>query len=90
MNGRRAVVRRRITSVTDPEAVRMAMRRFDELGEAEFLDRYGYGMPTKYWLVDADRSYPSKAIMGVAFGFQHKEGMGRSSMTSSMAVSRPP
>lgn len=46
-----------------------AARLHDELGEREFLSRYGFGRSTKYRLELDGVSYPSKAILGVAHEF---------------------
>jgi HNH endonuclease len=51
------------------EHVRRAMDDYESLGEEEFLKRYEFGKPTRYYLVDRGRSYPPKAIAGVANGY---------------------
>lgn len=42
------------------------MEEHDRLGLVNFLDKYGYGKPTKYWVLHEGERYPSKAIVGVA------------------------
>jgi len=63
-------VRRTLSAVTDPDAVRRAIQHYDDIGEHEFLDRYGFREAHRYWIEHGGRFYPSKAILGVAFGFQ--------------------
>ena len=46
-----------------------AISEFDRLGRDAFLDRYGFGPATDYLLVHDGRDYDSKAIVGVAHGF---------------------
>lgn len=60
-----------ISDLTDPQAVFAAMAEFVELGRDQFLQKYGFGVAKTYFLVDADRRYDSKAIVGAAHGFQH-------------------
>ena len=65
-----AVVRRP-SQVTSRAAVLAAIKKCDELGREEFLSHNGYGPARGYFLRHDDRTYDSKAIVGVAFGFQH-------------------
>ncbi|MFD4009296.1 HNH endonuclease [Brachybacterium paraconglomeratum] len=51
------------------EDVRRAIALHDELGQDEFLRRYGFGPSRSYGLVVDGRTYPSKAIVGVAHEF---------------------
>lgn len=51
-------------------AVLCAIHEFDELGRDDFLGRYGFGRSTQYTLIHEGRSYDSKAIVGVAFGYE--------------------
>lgn len=46
--------------------VRRAAALHDELGREDFLRRYGFGSARNYELVIDGRTYPSKAIVGVA------------------------
>lgn len=47
------------------------MAEYDRLGQDAFLSRYGYGQARAYRLVgDAGQEYDSKAILGVAYGYQ--------------------
>ena len=62
-------------STIQAEAVREAIQEFDELGRDEFLSRHGYGKAKNYFLarvVDGQETlYDSKAILGVAYGYQY-------------------
>jgi hypothetical protein len=62
-----------LADLTDPEAVRAAIREYDELGQEAFLDRYGFGAARDWVLVYDGREYDSKAIVGAAHGVQHPE-----------------
>lgn len=53
----------------DREAVEKAMDEYDSLGMNEFLNQYGFGKPSQYWVVRDSVQYPSKAIYGVAFQY---------------------
>jgi hypothetical protein len=62
-----------IASLTSKEAVLKAMSEYDQLGGAKFLANYGYGPARHYFLQHNGRSYDSKAIAGVAYGYQYPE-----------------
>lgn len=62
-----------IKQLTDRNAVLEAIKIFDQLGREGFLVRYGFGKATKYFLIYNGRRYDSKAISGVAYGFQYPE-----------------
>jgi HNH endonuclease len=49
--------------------VKRAIAECDRLGEQQFLEKYEFGKPTVYYLVDEGRPYPPKAIAGVANGY---------------------
>ena len=51
------------------EAVEKAMDECDALGMDEFLNQYGFGEPSQYWVIRDGARYPSKAIYGVAFQY---------------------
>src|SRR5437870_2571932 len=55
------------------QAVLAAVDEFDELGREEFLRKYGFGLARDYLLVHDGKRYDSKAIVGVAYGFQHPD-----------------
>lgn len=50
-------------------AVEAAIAEFDKLGKEAFLTEYGFSDAKRYWLVQSGKSYPSKAIAGVAHKF---------------------
>lgn len=55
----------------DRAAVLRACAEYDRLGPEQFLAEHGFGPATKYLLrVDA-KLYDSKAIVGVAYGYEH-------------------
>jgi hypothetical protein len=62
-----------IASLTAPEAVHAAMDEFDELGRDPFLAKYGYGHAKRYLVRRDGKLYDSKAIAGVAVGFQYPD-----------------
>jgi hypothetical protein len=51
------------------ESVLKAIREFDQLGRDKFLARYGFGRAKSYYILNNGRVYDSKAIAGVARGF---------------------
>jgi hypothetical protein len=46
-----------------------AIEEYDRLGQDQFLAEHGFGRATAYLLIHNGRSYDSKAILGVAYGF---------------------
>jgi hypothetical protein len=56
--------------ITSRSAVLKAIEEYDRLGQVPFLDRYGFGKARRYFLIYGGRMYDSKAIIGVAFGYQ--------------------
>ena len=65
-------VRRSPFSVTSQDAVLSAIDEFDLIGRDTFLKKYGYHKAVSYLLVHNGSYYDSKAIIGVAFGYQHR------------------
>ena len=59
-----------LKDLTDPKAVRQAMTEYDQLGQEAFLAKYGYRKANKFFLIHAGKKYDSKAICGVAHGYQ--------------------
>jgi hypothetical protein len=55
--------------VVGHQHVRQAVAEYDRLGQDEFLSRYGFGRARAYLLIVDGKSYDSKAILGVAYGF---------------------
>lgn len=64
--------------------VRAAARLYDELGEREFLARYGFGRSKKYQLNVDGSLYPSKAILGVAHEFATGAALNRVNLTGGL------
>lgn len=60
-----------LSGLTDKEAVLRAIEEFDALGRGAFLARYGFGQARSYFLLYRGARYDSKAIAGVAHGYQH-------------------
>jgi hypothetical protein len=54
--------------VTRADVVR-AIEEYDRLGQDQFLAAHGFGRAKAYLLIHNGRSYDSKAILGVAYGF---------------------
>lgn len=59
--------------LTASEVVDAAMDEFDELGRDPFLAKYGHGHAKRYVVRRDGRLYDSKAIAGVAVGFQYPD-----------------
>lgn len=49
--------------------VQSAIREFDRLGRDEFLEKYGFGRSRAFFILLDGRRYDSKAICGVAHGY---------------------
>lgn len=62
-----------LAQLTSRDAVLAAIRQFDNLGREQFLELYGFGPARTYLLRHDGRNYDSKAIVGVAFGYQFPE-----------------
>ena len=56
------------TAVTR-QHVLAAIHEYDEIGQDEFLSRYGFAPSTDYVLRHGNNSYDSKAIVGAALGY---------------------
>lgn len=54
------------------ESVLRAVAEYDRLGRRRFLEENGFGEATRYLLRVDGKVYDSKAIVGVAFGFEHR------------------
>jgi len=57
--------------VQSRDSVLMAMEEFDHLGRDQFLKKYGYRRSKSFVLVANGRHYDSKAIVGVAHGYEN-------------------
>ena len=64
---------RKLAELTDRAAVQAALDEYLRLGQAAFLERYGFGLASSYVVRDplSGQWADSKAIAGVAVGFQH-------------------
>lgn len=62
-----------IGELTSREAVLHAIEECDRLGRDEFLRRYGFRRAQAYVLLHNGAEYDSKAIAGVAYGYQFPE-----------------
>lgn len=61
----------KLSDLTDPGAVVAAMHEFDEVGRDRFLEKYGFGRSSTYFVEYQGRRYDSKALIGAACGYQH-------------------
>jgi 5-methylcytosine-specific restriction protein A len=64
---------RTVRSVTDPAAVRLALTEFDREGRDVFLAKHGFGPARDYLLRFDGKLYDSKAVLGVAYGYQYPD-----------------
>ncbi len=55
------------------DGVKRAVEECDRRGRAIFLDKYGYGPAKRYHLEYEGKRYDSKAILGVAYGYDCPE-----------------
>ena len=55
------------------EGVERAMVEFDQLGREAFLHQSGFGPARGYFLIRGGRRYDSKAIVGVAHGYDRPD-----------------
>ena len=60
----------------DRDAILRACAKHDEMGSRAFLDAYGFQRSNRWHLRANGRSYPSKAIVGVAAGLKASEFFG--------------
>lgn len=58
------------SAVRSREAILAAIEEFDRLGRGAFLKKCGYGRARSYFLKIDGRLYDSKAILGVAHGYE--------------------
>lgn len=59
-----------LADLTSKSAVLSAVREYDSLGRERFLATHGFGPAKVYFLDINGRLYDSKAIVGVAYGYQ--------------------
>jgi 5-methylcytosine-specific restriction protein A len=53
------------------ESILRAIQEYQRPGREGFLKRYGFGPARSYFLVHEGKRYDSKAIVGVAFGYEN-------------------
>lgn len=63
-----------VSDLTSRQAVLETIAEFDALGQEAFLRRYGYGRALGLLVKHEGRLYDSKAIAGVALGYQYGPG----------------
>jgi len=61
---------RPILELNSRDAVEKAIKEYDQLGQDAFLKKHGYGPAKEYLLRHEGSDYDSKAIVGVAYGYQ--------------------
>lgn len=63
-----------LKDLTDPKAVERAIADCDTYGRDTFLAHYGFGVSRDFVLkARSGRLYDSKAIVGVAYGYQYPD-----------------
>lgn len=64
-----------LSRIRNPESVQRALDEFIRLGRTEFLTRYGFNKARDYLVRDpkSGELCDSKAIVGVAYGFEHPD-----------------
>lgn len=60
-----------LSDLTSRDAVLAAIEEFDRLGRDAFLTKHGFGRAYGYFVRHNGQLYDSKAIAGVAHGYQH-------------------
>jgi hypothetical protein len=60
-----------LANVTSRDAVLAAIREFDELGQQQFLEKYGFGQARRFLIKVDGQVYDSKPILGAAHGYEH-------------------
>ena len=59
-----------LSDIKSRKAVLDAVEEFNHLGRGAFLEKYGFGHARQYFLDLDGRLYDSKAIVGVAHGYE--------------------
>lgn len=59
-----------LKDLSSRKAVLEAIEEYDRLGRKQFLAKYGFGEARDYLLAHDGKTYDSKAILGVAYGYQ--------------------
>jgi hypothetical protein len=59
-----------LANINSRDAILQAVAEYDRLGRDAFLQRHGFKPAREYFLIIDGREYDSKAIVGVAHGYQ--------------------
>jgi hypothetical protein len=62
-----------LKDLTSAGAVLKAIAEFKRVGQTEFLRKHGFGPARRYFLEHEGSLYDSKAVVGVAHGYQFPE-----------------
>ena len=52
-----------LSDLTDAAAVHASIAEWRRIGRAEFLKKYGFRAARRFWLIDGDELFDSKAIV---------------------------
>lgn len=61
-----------LSDITDRRAVERAIKLSDSMGRTAFREHHGFGKARGYFLRHDGKTYDSKPIVAVAYGYQHK------------------
>ncbi len=61
-----------LSDITDARAIERAMKLSDRMGRIAFREQHGFGKARGYFLRHDGKTYDSKPIVAVAYGYQHK------------------
>lgn len=77
--------------ISSRQAVLDAIAEYDRLGQVTFLQRHGFGRSRNFFLQYNNREYDSKAIVGVAHGYQfpHEGPLAASDFSGGEATVQP-
>ena len=64
---------RTINDIQSRDSVLAAVAEFDQLGQAAFLEKYGFKGADRFFLELDGRRYDSKAIVGAAYGYEFSD-----------------
>ncbi|MGD8202278.1 hypothetical protein ACQE98_16685 [Ornithinimicrobium sp. W1679] len=78
-----------VTDLNDRKAVLEALDEYDRVGRDTFLERHGFGRARDYFIQHEGRLYDSKAIVGVAHGYQFGTPLGADAFSGGDAVVVP-
>jgi hypothetical protein len=59
-----------LSELSSRDAVLAAIKEFDNLGREAFLKKHGFGPARQFFVEHGSQRYDSKAIAGVAYGYQ--------------------